>query len=83
MSDGAFTTWGELYRQMLDDLANRAYRTMQSYTMAAGGAAGSRTVQYRGWADFRAQLEFVKNEAIKEELGPLSGRTNAVNGGRG
>jgi hypothetical protein len=78
-----FTTWADLLKQLYNDLASRSFRTMQSYSLASGGTAGSRTVTYRGLTELRELIEWVKAEALEEELGPYPGRTYAVNGGRG
>jgi hypothetical protein len=81
MADGEFTTWTELYEQLLNDLASRSFRTMQSYSMAAGGTAGSRTVTYRGLTELRQLMDWVKSEAMKEQFGAV-GRVYMTNGGR-
>ena len=82
-SRGAFTSWRALHRQLLDDLASKSYRTMQGYTVTAGGAGGGRTVTYRGLAELMKLLEYVKEQAALEDGTAYAGRTYAANGGRG
>ena len=81
--DTAFTSWRVLHDQLLNDLASKSYRTMQSYTLQAGGAGGSRTVSYRSLAELLKLLEVVKAEMAIEEGTSYAGRTYASNGGRG
>jgi hypothetical protein len=83
MADGIFTTWSDLYNQLLNDLASPSFRTMQSYTVSAGGSAGTRQVTYRSLSELKALIDWVKAEAEEELLGPYHGRTLAANGGRG
>jgi hypothetical protein len=79
----AFTSWKDLYRQLLNDLASPSFRTMQSYTVSSGGAGGSRQVSYRSLSELKSLIDWVKIEMDEEQLGPYHGRTFAVNGGRG
>ena len=75
-----FTSWAALYQRMLDDMASGHWDRVQSYSVGTGGT--SRTVTYRTWADFQAQLEFVRTMAAQEG-GRYHGRTYAGSGGRG
>ena len=74
---GAFTTWRDLVDQLKNDLANRAFRTMQSYSVAG------RQVSYRSLAELRSLLDWAEEEAEEEEGRVYAGRTYAVNRGRG
>ena len=78
-----FTTWRALYDQLLNDLASKAFRTMQSYTVNTGGIGGGRTVTYRGLAELLKFMEYAKEQAEIEEGMSYAGRTYAGNGGRG
>lgn len=74
----AFTTWTDLYKAMLDDLASGAWRRTQSY-----GVAGQ-TVSYRSFTDFMALLKDVEQRANVESGSlPYVGRTFGGQGGRG
>ncbi|MBW1712759.1 MAG: hypothetical protein JRJ59_06395 [Deltaproteobacteria bacterium] len=70
-----FTTWQDLYGKMLDDLATGNWR-VASYRI------GKRETQYRTFAEFKAALEYVKQQAAVE-TGTATGRTYAAQGGRG
>ncbi len=72
----AFTTWADLYAEMLDDLQNRSWR-IKSY------AVGGRSVSYASFDEFRAALEYARVKAA-EEAGSHSPRTYAKprSGGR-
>jgi hypothetical protein len=72
-----FTTWRDLLEQLKGDLANRAFRTMQSYSVAG------RTVTYRSLAELKSLLEWVEQQADEEDGLVYAGRTYAVNRGRG
>lgn len=75
----AFTTWAELKQQLLNDLADGAWRTISSYTLPGG-----RAVSYRSLDEFKKLLTMVEEEAAKEEGTPRYwGRTYARQGGRG
>lgn len=74
---GVFTTWRDLVNQLKSDLANRAFRTMQSYSVAG------RTVSYRSLKDLKDLLTWAEEEADKEEGSMYPGRTYAANRGRG
>jgi hypothetical protein len=82
MSEGVFTTWADLRQQILNDLANGAFRRLQSYSVASGGTGGSRSVTYKGLAELRATLEWVEAQALEEKYGGV-GRVSMANGGRG
>lgn len=75
MSQTQFTTWSDLYRQMLDDLASGHWRKVSAYSVAG------RSVNYRGFAEFKAMLDMVKAEA-DAETGAYAGRTLAKPVGR-
>jgi hypothetical protein len=77
-----FTSWADIYKQLLSDFADGSFRKMNSYTLSSGGAGGSRTVMYRSISDFMVMLAYAKDEAAKES-GQNIGRTYAVNRGRG
>ncbi len=79
---GAFTTWRDLVNQLKSDLAGRAFRTMQSYSLTAGGG-GSRTVSYRSLKELKDLLTWAEEEADKDEGAMYAGRTYAANRGRG
>ena len=70
-----FTTWSDLETQLLNDLADGAWRRTQSYTLAG------RSVTYRSFLEFQQILAMVKKEAALER-GGFAGRTYAANGGR-
>lgn len=55
----AFTTWSDLYAEMLDDLQNRSWR-VKSY------AVGGRSVSYSSFDEFRAALEYARVKAAEE-----------------
>ncbi|MDR2947169.1 MAG: hypothetical protein LBV79_10555 [Candidatus Adiutrix sp.] len=76
-STTSFTTWRDLVEQLKCDLMSRAFRTMQSYSVAG------RQVSYRGVAELRALLEWAEERAAEEDGTGYVGRTYAVNGGRG
>lgn len=77
-----FTTWSELYRQMLDDLATGNWRKVSSYSVATAGS--TRGISYRSFAEFREMLAWVQDQAAVESGVPAyHGRTVAGNGGRG
>lgn len=75
--NGVFTTWRDLVNQLKSDLANPAFRTMQSYSVAG------RVVTYRSLKDLRDLLDWAEEEAAKEEGTMYHGRTYAANRGRG
>lgn len=68
-----FTTWADLYSQMLDDLASGNWRT-QEYRI------GQRARTFTSWADFKSMLAWVKTQA-EAEAGTFSPRTYARRGG--
>lgn len=77
----AFTSWDELKKQLLDDLASGVWRTTSSYSVTSGG--GSRTFTYRTFDEFKKILDFVTEQATLESRTPgYYGRTRAGNGGR-
>ncbi len=65
----AFTTWQDLYEQMLADLASRNWR-VASYQIEG------RQVQYSSFEEFRKALDYVKQRADLE-AGRVTGRTYA------
>ena len=73
-----FTSWADLHKAMLDDLASGAWRTLASYSL------GGRTFAYRSIKDFRELLDFVKTQADAETgVRPFRRRTYGRQGGRG
>ncbi|MDL2226556.1 hypothetical protein LJB86_02735 [Deltaproteobacteria bacterium OttesenSCG-928-M10] len=78
MAEGLFfSTWRELANQLKNDLANPAFRTMQSYSVAG------RVVTYRSLKDLRDLLDWAEEEAAKEEGTAFPRCVYAKNGGRG
>lgn len=74
----AFTTWADLHRQMLDDLASGAWRRFSGYSLAG------RSYTYRSLDEFRKLLDWVKEQADLETGAPrFRRRTRARQGGRG
>ena len=70
--------WRELYRKLLADLENDAWRRFSSYTVAG------RTFSYRSLEEYRKFLDWVKAQAdLEEGVTPYIGRTYAGQGGRG
>jgi len=67
-----FTTWSDLYRAMLDDLASGAWRRVRSYQIEG------RQITYRSFDEFLKQLEFVKAQADREAGRGGAGRVCAV-----
>jgi|Deesub1362A_J573_1020465.scaffolds.fasta_scaffold00715_4 formylglycine-generating enzyme required for sulfatase activity len=67
-----FTTWADLYRTMLDDLASGQWRRVRSYQI------GDRQITYRSFDEFLKQLEFVKAQADQEAGLGGGGRICAV-----
>ncbi len=63
----AFTTWTDLYEQMLDDLASGQW-AMKNY------AKGNHSVTFRDLKEFREHLEWVYQQA-QEETTTVYGRT--------
>jgi hypothetical protein len=78
-----FTSWTDLYYQLLEDLANPSFRKMQSYSVQTGGGSGSRNIAYRSLAELKAIIDWVKSEMVEEQLGPYKVRTLVRNMGRG
>ena len=80
MATSVFTTWSDLYDQMLDDLASISFVDKQ-YRI------GSRVIESQDLEDMRAQLKWVKGMKDEEALAD-SGTTGYgvfqfSNGGRG
>ncbi len=71
----SFTSWANLYRSMLNDLASGNWRT-KSYDFD-----GMRK-EFVSPQDFRDMLAWVKNEAAEEATSDLTLRTNARAGDR-
>ncbi len=70
--------WRTLHNTMLASLNSGAFLQFNGYTVAG------RTFQYRSLEEFRNILDWVEEEAAKEEGKPLyKGRTYAGQGGRG
>ena len=74
---GVFTTWRDLVSQLKNDLAGRAFRTMQSYSVAG------RSVSYRGLRELLDLLKEAEEKADEEDGLIYAGRTYAANSGRG
>lgn len=72
----AFTTWAALYTSMLDDLASGNWR-VREYEFAGG-----KRTQYSSFDDFKAALEYVKQQRDAGDSN-FVGRSYATNGGRG
>lgn len=68
VSVGEFTSWGDLYRQLLNDLASGAFRTRKSYSV------GGRTMEYRSFDEFQKLFALVKEQA-EQEAAAASGET--------
>lgn len=71
----AFTSWADLERQMLDDLASGSWRR-KSYSL------GDLSVSYVSFGEFKEALEYVRNRAALER-GTASPRTCARPAGGG
>jgi hypothetical protein len=62
-----FTSWDELYRRLLDDLADNSWRT-QKYVL------GDRERTFSSFREFQSVLEYVRYQA-QVESGEVQGRT--------
>lgn len=67
-----FTTWKDLYQEMLNDMADRSWR-FKEYEL------GDRRVLFTSPTEFRQQLAFVK-EQMFEEQNSYDARTYAAMG---
>lgn len=74
----AFTTWRALYEKLREGLADGSWALMSGYSVAG------RTVNYRSFTEFRAMLEWVKDQAdLEDGVRPYRRRTYAGNRGCG
>lgn len=90
MAITTFTTWQALYLAMLDQAAAFYSGKLQVASFSHNIGNAPQQLQYRTESDFRAGLEYVKQQAQLEAAGVTAttfsapvGRTYARNGGRG
>ncbi|MDR1165736.1 MAG: hypothetical protein LBO66_07665 [Deltaproteobacteria bacterium] len=78
-----FVTWRDIYNQLKQDLTRSDFRTMQQYSITAGGTGGSRMVSYRDLNQLKQLIALAKEEMDAEEPRDWAARTYPRNGGRG
>lgn len=80
MATTVFTTWSDLYEQMLDQLASQNF-TQQQFRV------GDRNFEFKKTEDIIKELQFVKTQKEDEEREDASdtgyGVIYQANGGRG